>query len=297
MKTYGGLDYIPRERTAQGRLFEHASDCRSLLKLLHTVEGITEADGPATKKGEVFYIKLQVGDVSSSDEEKEAKCIFTLKKDFVDLTLKANGKAELYFHAHFWLTFAQSLSTKAGKSMELFDKEVVSKSLELQRLRGLAEFLSKVHASISKFTFGKDVYEKYVTEFGTRKPKSTKKLLEDLQKHLLFALISDDKQSLHYIEKLLVQLLGYSDISVRDQAVVFLNIFYDGLDWQLISAFKPVIRVVGQHFKVNITVNFDIAKNPDAQIFIGLSAPSPIEHVNQTILTWHKIDQRNVSTS
>jgi hypothetical protein len=58
-------------------------------------------------------------------------------------------------------------------------------------------------------------------------------------------LISDDKDSLHWIEKLLVQLLGYSDISVRDQAVVFLNMLYDGHDWQIMQAFKPVVRVVG----------------------------------------------------
>jgi hypothetical protein len=69
---------------------------------------------------------------------------------------------------------------------------------------------------------------------------------------------------------------------------------YDGHDWQIMQAFKPVVRVVGQHFKVNIIVDFDLSKNQDTQIFIGLSAPSPIENVNQTVLTWHKIDQRNV---
>lgn len=44
---------------------------------------------------------------------------------------------------------------------------------------------------------------------------------------------------------MLIQLLGYYDISVRDQAVVLLNMLYDGIDWQLTSAFKPVVRVVG----------------------------------------------------
>jgi starch synthase len=115
-----------------------------------------------------------------------------------------------------------------------------------------------------------------------------------LQRSLLFAQISDDRASLTLIEKLLVQLLGYSDISVRDQAIIFLNMLYDGVDWQLQSAFRPVVRVVGQHFKVNIIVDHDLEKSKDAQIFIGLSAPSPIENVNQTVLTWHKIDQRNI---
>lgn len=69
---------------------------------------------------------------------------------------------------------------------------------------------------------------------------------------------------------------------------------YDGVDWQLSSAFRPVVRVVGQHFKVNVLVDLDLEKDKDSQIFIGLSAPSPIEGVNQTILTWHKIDKRNI---
>jgi len=47
---------------------------------------------------------------------------------------------------------------------------------------------------------------------------------------------------------------------------------------------------VGQHFKVNVIVDHDMKKNKDSQIFLGLSAPSPIENANKTILTWHKID-------
>ena len=88
-------------------------------------------------------------------------------------------------------------------------------------------------------------------------------------------------------------------MTVRDQAVVLLNMFYDGVDWQLSSAFRPVVRVVGQHFKVNLIVDLDMStkENSNAQIFIGLSAPSPIEGVNKTLLTWHKIESRNILSS
>lgn len=110
-------------------------------------------------------------------------------------------------------------------------------------------------------------------------------------------MIQDDQESLSWIEKILVQLLGYSDMHVRDQAVIFLNILYDGLDWQLTSAFRPTVRVVGQHFKVSLVVDLDLSKNKDAQIFIGLSAPCPFEGTNKTVLTWHKIEQRNVRSA
>jgi len=75
----------------------------------------------------------------------------------------------------------------------------------------------------------------------------------------------------------LIQLLGYHEISIRDQAVVFLNMLYDGIDWQLTQAFRPIIRCVGQHFKVHVIVDLELAKNKQSHIFLGLSAPSPIE--------------------
>jgi len=53
-------------------------------------------------------------------------------------------------------------------------------------------------------------------------------------------------------------LLGYYEINIRDQAIVLLNMLYDGVDWQITTAFRPVIRCVGQHFKVNVTVTLDV---------------------------------------
>jgi hypothetical protein len=47
-------------------------------------------------------------------------------------------------------------------------------------LRGLADFLFKVLANVSKHTFSKDVYERYVNELGGRKAPRLKKLLEDI---------------------------------------------------------------------------------------------------------------------
>ena len=84
-----------------------------------------------------------------------------------------------------------------------------------------------------------------VEDFGGRKQVKKLKLLEDIQRSLFVAQISDDKDTLYWIERILVQLLGYHDMNVRDQAVVLLNMLYDGVDWQLTSAFKPVVRTVG----------------------------------------------------
>jgi len=141
---------------------------------------------------------------------------------------------------------------------------VVQKSTEVSRLKGLADSLRKVEANLSKFPFNEEIYNRFVQDYGGRKQIKKTKLLEDIQRALFVAQISDDKATLHWIEKLLVQLLGYHEITIRDQAVVLLNMLYDGIDWQLTSAFRPVVRVVGQHFKVNIIIDLDLSAKENA---------------------------------
>lgn len=141
---------------------------------------------------------------------------------------------------------------------------MVQKSTEVSRLKGLADSLRKVEANLSKFPFNEEIYNRFVQDYGGRKQIKKTKLLEDIQRALFVAQISDDKATLHWIEKLLVQLLGYHEITIRDQAVVLLNMLYDGIDWQLTSAFRPVVRVVGQHFKVNIIIDLDLSAKENA---------------------------------
>ena len=76
-----------------------------------------------------------------------------------------------------------------------------------------------------------DSYKKYVTKFGNRQTSKRAKYMDDIQKSLFFSQLVDDKDSLYYIEKLLIQLQGYCEMFVRDKAVVLLNVLYDCTDW------------------------------------------------------------------
>ena len=69
---------------------------------------------------------------------------------------------------------------------------------------------------------------------------------------------------------------------------------YDGVDWQMQSAFRPVIRTVGQHFKVDLKIRFDGFDASKDTIFVGISAPTNLPEVHDTVLTWHKIVPRNI---
>jgi len=81
---------------------------------------------------------------------------------------------------------------------------LAKKNSELLRLQGLSESLRKVVLSVSKFPFREENYTKMVQEFGSRKTIKKVKLLEEVQRALFVAQISDDKDSLRWIEKLLV---------------------------------------------------------------------------------------------
>ena len=169
----------------------------------------------------------------------------------MDMTLKSKGKGDLYFQAFIWYNYLISVYLKfnPNNSEKDFETEIVAKHVEAQRLKGLSESLKKVAANISKYPFSEETFNRFVNEFGSRKQVKKVKLIEELQRSLFVAQIGDDVSSLYWIEKLLVQLLGYYEMSVRDQAVVLLNMLYDGVDWQLTSPFKPIIKCVGQHFK------------------------------------------------
>lgn len=66
------------------------------------------------------------------------------------------------------------------KTEKDFEKDVVEKNVETQRLKGLSESLKKVAANISKYPFSEDTFNRFVNEFGARKQVKKIKLLEEL---------------------------------------------------------------------------------------------------------------------
>ena len=60
------------------------------------------------------------------------------------------------------------------------------------------------------------------------------------------------------------------------------------------SAFRPIIRCVNQHFKVEMTIRYNGFSTDQDTIFIGVQAPSNLPSTHDEVLTWHKIAQRNI---
>ena len=117
-----GLNYVPRERTIEGRVFEHASDTKILVHHLVNLCKDDSAETPSISSS----FKVGLNDDSEG---------FTINREYLDLTVKANGKADLYFHAYVWTQYFTFLE-KSGVTFDNADYR--------PRLNGLAKTLSKV---------------------------------------------------------------------------------------------------------------------------------------------------------
>lgn len=90
----------------------------------------------------------------------------------------------------------------------------------MKRLFGLASTMSKVIMNIKKFPFTEVHFNKFINGFTqealSKNSNRKKKYLEEIQRSLFVAQISDDKDALYLLEKLLIKLMGYCDITIRD---------------------------------------------------------------------------------
>lgn len=57
---------------------------------------------------------------------------------------------------------------------------MIAKSVEVKRLRGLVDSIKKVDANLSKFPFNKEIYDRFVQDFGGRKQVKKLKLVEEI---------------------------------------------------------------------------------------------------------------------
>ena len=70
------MDYVPRERTPQGRVFEHASDCRVLLQHLKSIKKTVDVPEETsnlfikiTKDTDDQDASTQASDTNDSEDE------------------------------------------------------------------------------------------------------------------------------------------------------------------------------------------------------------------------------------
>lgn len=127
LRKHNGLNYVPRDRTIDGRVFEHAADCKVLIDLLAKIEVVNDLEDV-----QMSYVEVagEEDDASSTaDRNKQMQSLkitdenilMSINEAFVNLTIKADGKADLYFNAYFWDKY---LSVLKQHQDSLTDEEI-----------------------------------------------------------------------------------------------------------------------------------------------------------------------------
>jgi hypothetical protein len=131
----GGFDYCPREVSTQGRVFEHAAESKILIDHLSQINSKDSRVLTST-----FYVKIANEHVIDPKNEKEEELVedlllqerdalsaqnelgiedislfMNINKAYIDLTMRANGKADLYFHSYFIESYIDSLTDQLVK--------------------------------------------------------------------------------------------------------------------------------------------------------------------------------------
>lgn len=81
-------------------------------------------------------------------------------------------------------------------------------------------------------------------------------------------------------------MLGHPERVMCDAAVQYLNVLYDGIDWQLRKSFKPRIGCVGDRFKIEYLI--ESTPEDSTSIVLLLNSRAFCQGSNETIITWHK---------
>lgn len=66
-------------------------------------------------------------------------------------------------------------------------QKLLYESLEIKRLKGLAESFTKVSSNITKYAFNEKKYLKYVNYLGGKKTKEREKIFKGIQRALFIA--------------------------------------------------------------------------------------------------------------
>ena len=87
-----------------------------------------------------------------------------MKASHFDLAIRANGKAEIYFHSYFWTTYLDALAAACNQE----GSDVLS-APEIVRMRSLSTKPQLVIERVMSMPFGLEEYNKFVQDFGGNK--------------------------------------------------------------------------------------------------------------------------------
>jgi len=107
-----------------------------------------------------------------------------------------------------------------------------------------------------------------------KEEQEMKKIIKQIEQDILYLVSIQHQSSLKYLERLLIGLMGHTSSDVRQSSVRLLNVIYDSHSWQFDEPLKPVIRVIGDAFHVEIELENPLPEEVLKRIYILTVVPS-----------------------
>lgn len=177
------------------------------------------------------------------------------------------GRIDFFFNTYVYIQTIITLAKIAGEDFE----ELQKKSAEIEKSVKNSIDLIKVYDGLPQQLMTKEKYKKFINDFSDK--GNQEKYIEYINiifNSLFHSQIYQDENSLHYIEKLLILLLGHWNKNVIDNSVVLLNVFYDGIDFQFKHPYNPLVSFVNQDFIVDTTI---FCKEDPQMVYIAIINP------------------------
>ena len=146
------------------------------------------------------------------------------------------------------------------------------------------------------FKFDREVYHFFrnklvefatYTEYNQQKIDDVSRLLNDIDAEVGKSIIARVWINNHYLEKLLIGMLGHPLQIIRDQAIILLNVLHDGIDWQKRTPFKPRIAKVGCKFTLEYLFELEEGTHPGSIVLL-LKTFILDSQCKDNITSWHR---------
>lgn len=233
---------------------------------------------PSTTITDPEIVKELTITISTTEKTKYTKNSLNIAFDSVQLALNSRGKFDLSITSILCQEINNTLKTKL--SIYLFKN-----NLQENFIPDFYDSAFKILEKSKKTKYDKSNYESHIIFFTKeREYKSLLNALNDLEDTIYYAIFCQDKESLYYLEKILIPLLGHRFQDIREKAVNYLNVLYDGVDWQLRGPFKPRIATVGNEFRLEYLIESD---KDDYNIAMLLSSLSFDGNDQDPLISWH----------
>ncbi|KAF2075592.1 hypothetical protein CYY_003097 [Polysphondylium violaceum] len=107
-----------------------------------------------------------------------------------------------------------------------------------------------------------------------KEEQEMKKIIKQLEQDILYLISIQHQSSLKHLERLLIGLMGHTSTEARQSSVRLLNVIYDSHSWQFDEPLKPVIRVIGDAFHVEIELESPLPEEVLKRVHILTVVPS-----------------------